>query len=71
LRIWECGMQIGDFELSFWFVSYSFQSEIRNSKFEITLTPLLQMLGHSLPTLKTSLLSDQKEVNIFTSFPIM
>ena len=31
-------------DLSFWFVSYSFQSEIRNSKSEITLAPLLQQI---------------------------
>ena len=42
MRIWECGMRIVDFKLSFWFAIYLFQSEIRNPKSEITLAPILQ-----------------------------
>jgi hypothetical protein len=38
----DLGMRIVDFKLSFWFVNYFFQSEIRNPKSEITLAPLLQ-----------------------------
>ena len=43
----DLGMRIVDFKLSACFVTYSFQSEIRNPKSEITLAPLLQQIPAS------------------------
>jgi hypothetical protein len=41
MRIWECGMWIVDFSLNFLLWDLFFQSEIRNPKSEIFLTPTL------------------------------
>ena len=40
----DLGMRNVDFKWSACFVTYSFQSEIRNPKSEITLAPLLQQI---------------------------
>ena len=64
-RIWECGLRNCNW-VFLRLILCNPKSEIRN-----WVAALLQIFGNSLPNLKTTLLIDQKEVNICIFLPIV